>query len=122
MINAPKLNLFNPAALTELLEIESDEKEGLVGALIIDYIAKAPQLLSSLQESCFTMNKAQIEINLHSLKSSSALLGLEQLAFSAGHLEDRVGQLLPQKSELGALELEVESAVFALKNFKSTLK
>lgn len=76
--------IFDPTALTELIALEADDPH-LVRDLIRDYLDKSAELINRLNISG---DQGAIEHAAHTLKSSSALLGLRSTAGHAGALEE----------------------------------
>lgn len=107
---------FNSEAMVDLLAIEADGEAGLVSSLISDYIGKHAQLLSQIETAITSRQMKDIELHAHSLKSSSRLLGLDEVSLICEEIEHgahrgvEVGErwgLLTNAMERGIRELEV---------------
>lgn len=117
MIETDSKLVFNPTALQELIELEKEGEQGLVSSLIADYQENSTKILQQIAHGIVSEEFSQIEIKIHSLKSSSALLGLEKLAGFCQHLEDRIKRQAPSEDEISKLKEEHRLAVEALIHF-----
>lgn len=117
MIETDSNVIFNPTALQELIELEKDGEKGLVKSLIADYQENSTKILQQVCQEIVKKEVSQIEIRIHSLKSSSALLGLEKLAGLCQRLEDNVKKQIPSDAEIQHLKEEHRLAIEALVRF-----
>ncbi len=103
-----KVNLaFNSKALVELIEIDPDGENGLIGSLITAYKENSVLLYDQVVLGTGIKDPKKAEAALHSLRSSSAVLGLERLAALCGELEDKIEIDIPTTEELKLLQQEL---------------
>lgn len=70
---------FEPEALTELFALEEDTP-GLVQSLVNDFVRVSLKLSQDIMNAMAKGDFSTLEMGAHSLKSSSKVLGLNQLA------------------------------------------
>lgn len=70
---------FNPEALTDLYSLQDEDSPNFVKTLVDDYVALSLRLVEAI-EAARNHDIARLELESHSLKSSSKVLGLEHLA------------------------------------------
>ncbi len=79
--------VFNSAALTELFQLE-DDAPGFVKNLVDEYASTSLSLVEKLEAAAATGNFAEVELQAHSLRSTSQVVGLEQLGAVCGRIEN----------------------------------
>ncbi len=70
-----------------MAQLEQDGETGLVDSLIVDYLEQLPSILSKIESSAVNNDYGTLEREIHSLKSSSSLMGLEWVAERAMTME-----------------------------------
>lgn len=80
--------VFDPAALNELYELQSDEDPHLVAELIKDYLSQLDANLNGIINAFSQNDYKNVEAGAHSLKSSSRVLGLERMGEICFELEE----------------------------------
>jgi HPt (histidine-containing phosphotransfer) domain-containing protein len=82
-------------ALEDILEIEAGGETGLLKILFESYSKQAPDLMEKMNKAVATEDWSAAEAAAHSLKSSSAALGLKDLAASLADVEHRSKTRMP---------------------------
>ncbi len=82
------LPVFRNDDLSELLELERETEPGLITSLAEQFAETAVQIRSEIEVSLKNLDKKRLERAYHSLKSSAAALGGQQLAGICQILEE----------------------------------
>ncbi|MEM9539673.1 MAG: response regulator [Cyanobacteria bacterium P01_E01_bin.42] len=101
----------------ELIEIGGDEAADLIRELIESYCEDSPQLLSQIENAIAAADAHELQYRAHTLKSSSASLGLTQFAEICAKLEElgRSGSTTVDDARLGEMRTEYQRVELALK-------
>ena len=112
--------IFNLDALSELIELEDTGEAGLIDSLVTDYLNGWQTLTGDLESAVSTRDYLTIERSAHSMKSSSALLGLERLAAVAFLIEDEARDQKYNAVHLPRLKSEFTLAKVEIERFRET--
>lgn len=115
--------IFNIEALRELIEIEETGETGLIETLISDYVSNSATLFEKIDAFKVNQDSKSAERAAHSLKSSSALLGLELVSETALKIEtdSRVLESISE-SDVQGLKLHLQNGTDALHQFNLSRK
>jgi len=100
---------LNPAALDQLRKLEARGKVGLVSRIVQTYLSSSDEIMSNLRAAVHDENAEALARAAHTLKSSSAQMGAEQLSAlckelealgKEGSLEDAAGLVAQISAEL----------------------
>ncbi|MBP0017449.1 MAG: response regulator [Cyanobacteria bacterium SBLK] len=111
-----------PAAIDEkiwqeLIEIGGDDADELIQELVESYCEDSPQLLAHIESAIAAKDARELQYRAHTLKSSSASLGLTQFAKICGELENlgRSGNTSVNDAHLKQIRVEYQRVEIALK-------
>jgi PAS domain S-box-containing protein len=112
---------LTPAAIDErmwqeLIEIGGEDADDLIRELVESYCEDSPQLLANIEGAIATSDAQQLYYHAHTLKSSSASLGLTKFAEICGELENlgRSGSTAINESLLTQIRVEYQRVEVAL--------
>ncbi len=100
------VNLFDPSAVEELAELAGSDDENLLVELFHLYSKTTPALIQKIEEA-FASNKSdEIRKIAHSLKSSSASLGLLKLRDLCSYIEKEAAKIVLNKNSQVLFDLK----------------
>lgn len=110
---------FDPAILDSIRAFQRQEKQELLPRLVNSYRTSSPELMASIKSGIEAGNASAVSFAAHTLKSSSAILGMTALAEGCRKMESagRAGDL----SNAPALMEEVESEYRAALEYLDSL-
>lgn len=114
------MKVFNPDMLSEIIELEDSGEEGLLDSLIQDYLQTCPGLLQLIETSAVNKDYGTLERAVHSLKSSSSLIGLELMAEKAFQIENEARDKSVQVEQISELKKRFETGRHELETFRSS--
>lgn len=110
--------VFNPEALSEIIQIENDGEIGLIAGLVGDFTASIPTFIKAFEAAIQKNDYNEIERQAHSLKSSSRLLGLEKVGAVCAVIEDEARRQIFEAPNFQQLVRESAKGTEALKRFE----
>ena len=108
--------LFNSSGLSGLLEVEAIEP-GFIDSLILEYEKNYVAILDEAEKAFLAADFESAEMNVHSLKSSSAVLGLARAAWICGQMEEDARNRTKTKFEFTTLKISIQQSLVELKSF-----
>jgi CheY-like chemotaxis protein len=81
-----EVDILDRQVLSQLRELESIEDPHLLSRVLMLYLEDAPKLVEKLKRAVDQKDAREIELNAHTLKSSSANIGATALASHCGEL------------------------------------
>jgi HPt (histidine-containing phosphotransfer) domain-containing protein len=100
--------MLDMAVLEGFRELQQDGSPDLVGELIELYLTDTTARLAELRAALNAPDAAAARRNLHSLKGSSANLGVRGMAGLCSRLEDQLGDGANEDARATLAQLEVE--------------
>lgn len=88
----PVLTAIDPTALDSFRSVMGDCATGAIAELLDCYFTETPKLLRTIEDAIVQANALQLRQAAHTLKSSSAALGAQQMAEWCKALEVNAGQ------------------------------
>ncbi len=112
---------FNPKALDTIFEIQQDGDPTLLQTLCDEYEKILPTTLSQIETALNSQNHEQAELCAHSLKSSSALLGLEIVSQLCWQIEEKASDQIFDMDSFSHLKDEAPAALQELNQFRAAV-
>ena len=112
---------FDESALDQFHELQTEGEPSFIGGLICDYLAQLNDFKEQLLSFEMHGDHRGLEDTAHKLKSSSALLGLSQLAALCFAIEARARACRPTSDYVQLLGQAVTDAEAKLKAYLKTL-
>lgn len=87
------MNAINKSTIEMLLTVEEKSGKRLVSVLVDLFNETTPGMIQKMLEAIDKSDLATLQLNAHSLKSSCANLGLEQMQLTARFIEDACSEM-----------------------------
>lgn len=111
------LKHFDPDALTEVIQLQTEGENGLLQSLVQDYGNNFPVILKTLKTAVENKNFEAVAMQAHSLKSSSNLLGLYALGSVCADIEHEANKKIIDEKKQALIENEFAMAYPELAKF-----
>ena len=81
------LEVVNVSALEAIQNLQRPDNDNLLDNVISSYLEKSPELVAEVKDSLDAGHFAELNVSIHTLKSSSAYVGAEQLVVLCDQIE-----------------------------------